>query len=40
MVYDSGNLIEKTVMEDSKTAPYFNASNDDTELDSRSKKKD
>ena len=38
IVYDSGDLIERTIAA-SEYADHFNCSNDDVELDSRSKKK-
>ncbi len=39
LVYDSGDSIESVAASDERTADYFNCSNDDNELDSRSKKK-
>ena len=39
LVFDSGDMIESYIAESEEYAPYFNCSNDDVELDSRSKKK-
>ncbi len=39
MVYDSGDEIESLIASDEECKDYFNSSNDDIELDSRSKKK-
>ena len=38
-VFDSGDMIESYIAASEEYSPYFNCSNDDVELDSRSKKK-
>ena len=39
LVFDSGDMIERHIAESEQYKAYFNCSNDDTELDSRSRKK-